>query len=70
VILAYALISATVGMILRIVSERGKAVGRFVSSIAGMAWNLATYLVVPVLVVERVGPMEPVKRSDNPPNFL
>jgi len=65
VILVYALISATVGMILRFVSERGKGVGRFVSSIAGMAWNLATYLVVPVLVVERVGPLDAVKRSAN-----
>jgi hypothetical protein len=30
-----------------------------------MAWNLATYLVVPVLVVEEVGPVEAVKRSAN-----
>lgn len=64
-ILVYALISATVGMILRMISERGKGVGRFVSSILGMAWNLATYLVVPVLVVEDVGPVEAVKRSAN-----
>jgi hypothetical protein len=63
VILAYALMSATVGMILRAISERGKTVGRIVSSIGGMAWNLATYLVVPVLVVEDVGPLEAVKRS-------
>lgn len=65
VILAYALMSATVGMILRAISERGKTVGRIVSSIGGMAWNLATYLVVPVLVVEDVGPLEAVKRSAN-----
>jgi len=64
-ILVYALISATVGMILRMISERGKGVGRIVSSIVGMAWNLATYLVVPVLVVEGVGPVEAVKRSAN-----
>ena len=65
VILAYALVSATVGQILRAISERGKTVGKIVSSIAGMAWNLATYLVVPVLVVEDVGPLEAVKRSAN-----
>jgi hypothetical protein len=65
VILAYALLSATVGMILRALSERGKTVGRIVSSITGMAWNLATYLVVPVLVTEDVGPLEAVKRSAN-----
>ena len=62
-ILGYALISATVGMVLRWLSERGKTVGRIVSSIVGLAWNLATYLVVPVLVVEGVGPVEAIKRS-------
>jgi hypothetical protein len=64
-ILVYALISATVGMILRLISEKGKTVGRIVSSIVGMAWNLATYLAIPVLVVEGVGPIEAVKRSGN-----
>ena len=64
-ILGYVLLSATVGMILRWLSERGKALGRLVSSLGGLAWNLATYLVVPVLVVEDVGPMEAIKRSAN-----
>jgi hypothetical protein len=64
-ILAYALISATVGMVLRWISERGKTLGQIVSSILGLAWNLATYLVVPVLVVEGVGPLEAIKRSAN-----
>ena len=64
-ILAYALISATVGMILRMISERGKNLGRIVSSIVGMAWTLATYLAVPGLVVEDVGPVEDVRRSAN-----
>jgi hypothetical protein len=62
-ILGYALISATVGMILRWISERGGIIGRIVSSLIGLAWNVATYLVVPVLVMEDVGPVEAVKRS-------
>lgn len=61
-ILGYALISATVGMILRSLSRRG-AIGQIVSSIIGLAWGLATYLVIPVLVVEDVGPIEGIKRS-------
>ena len=64
-ILGYALLSATVGMVLRWLSERGKIVGRLVSALGGLAWNLATYLVVPVLVVEDVGPVEAIKRSAN-----
>ncbi|MFQ6030647.1 MAG: DUF6159 family protein [Dehalococcoidia bacterium] len=33
------------------------------SSIARVAWSVITYLVVPVLVVEGVGPIEAIKRS-------
>jgi hypothetical protein len=62
-IFGYALISATVGMILRIISERGGVLGRIASSLFGLAWNVATFLVVPVLVAEEVGPIEAVKRS-------
>lgn len=61
-ILGYALISSTVGMVLRWLSERG-LLGRIVSSLFGLAWNIVTYLVVPILVVEGVGPIEAVKRS-------
>jgi len=62
-ILGYALISATVGMILRAISERSGIVGTIISSILGFAWSVVTFLVVPVLVVENVGPIEAVKRS-------
>lgn len=61
-IIGYALISATVGMILRAISERG-VVGQIVSSIIGFVWNVVTFLVVPVLVVEDIGPVDAVKRS-------
>ena len=62
-ILGYALVSATVGMVLRAVARKGGLAGRIVASFVGLAWGLATYLVVPVLVVEDVGPIEAVKRS-------
>jgi hypothetical protein len=62
-IAGYALVAATVGMVLRAISERSGFIGRIVVSLVGLAWNLATYLVVPVLVVEGVGPIEAVKRS-------
>jgi hypothetical protein len=62
-ILGYALISATVGMILRAISQRGGTIGRIVSGLFGLAWNVATFLAVPVLAVEDVGPIEAVKRS-------
>jgi hypothetical protein len=62
-ILGYALIASTVGLILRTISERSKGLGRIVASLIGLAWNLATFLVVPVLVVEETGPFDAVKRS-------
>ncbi len=62
-ILAWALVSATVGMILKVIEDRGKGVGKFVAGLLGAAWSIATYFVVPVLVVEKVGPIEAVKRS-------
>ncbi|MCC6606708.1 MAG: hypothetical protein IT327_26100 [Anaerolineae bacterium] len=62
-IFGYAVIAATVGVILRTISERSGTIGRFVVSLVGFVWNIATFLVVPVLVVENVGPLEAVKRS-------
>lgn len=62
-ILGYAVIAATVGMILRVISERKGIVGRIVVGLIGLAWNVATYLVVPILAVENVGPITAIKRS-------
>src|SRR5438093_1450409 len=62
-ICGYALISATVGMILRSISERGGFIGQIVSSLLGLAWNVATYLVVPILVAEDLGPLDAITRS-------
>lgn len=62
-IIGYSLIAATVGMILRWISERAGIVGQIIIGIIGFAWNIATFLVVPVLVTENVGPVEAIKRS-------
>jgi hypothetical protein len=62
-IIVYALIAATVGMILRWISERAGIVGQIVAGIIGFAWSVATFLVVPVVVVEKVGPVAAIKRS-------
>lgn len=62
-IFGYAVIAATVGIVLRLISERSGTIGRIVVSLIGFVWNVATFLVVPVLVVEKVGPLEAVKRS-------
>jgi hypothetical protein len=62
-IFQYALLAATVGLVLRAISERSGFLGRLVVGFLGFAWNLATYLVVPVLVVEDVGPIDAIHQS-------
>ena len=62
-ILGYALIAATVGLFLRALQERLGLVGRLVAGLFGLAWTVATFLVVPVLASQDVGPVEAVKRS-------
>ncbi len=59
----YALIASTVGMLLSLVKNRGNSLSKIVSSIFGFVWNVATFLVVPILAVEDVGPIEAIKRS-------
>jgi hypothetical protein len=62
-LLAWALLSATVGLALRILEERLPRAGPIAAALAGVAWSLATILVIPVLVIEGVGPVTAVKRS-------
>ena len=66
-IVGWALVSATVGMILRMLEDsarkRGSWVGQIVAGLLGMAWSVMTFLVVPILVVEKKGPFEAVKES-------
>jgi hypothetical protein len=63
ILLPWALVSATVSIALRAVRERGGIFGAIVGAIAGIAWSLVTFLVLPVLVVEGLGPFKAVKRS-------
>jgi len=62
-IIQWAFLSATVGVLLRMIAERTGWLGRLVGGLMGMAWTLASYFVVPVLVAEDVGPAEALRRS-------
>ena len=62
-ILGYALIAATVGLVLRMIQERLGLIGRLVIGFIGLAWTVATFLVVPVLASKDVGPVDAVKES-------
>jgi hypothetical protein len=62
-IFVWALVSASVGMILKAIENAHEKIGYFISSILGTAWSVMTFFVVPVLVVEKVGPFAAVGRS-------
>jgi hypothetical protein len=63
VILQWAFVAATVGMLLRMLSERAGFIGRMVIGVIGIAWNLACYFVVPVLAFEDLSPGAAIYRS-------
>ena len=51
-ILMWSLVAGTVGMLLRMVQEKSEIVGKIVAGLLGVVWSLATYFMVPVLVME------------------
>lgn len=59
----WAILTATVGLILRVLRERAGWLGQFVISMVGMAWEVATFLVVPAIVIDDKGAIEGLKTS-------
>jgi hypothetical protein len=55
-LLPWAIVSATVSLVLSLLEQQGW-IGRVVASLLGLAWNLVTFLTIPILVIEdiRVG---------------
>jgi Family of unknown function (DUF6159) len=62
-ILGWSLVSATVGLVLRVIEDKSDWIGQIVVGLLGAAWTMTTFLVVPVLVVEGKGPIEAFKTS-------
>lgn len=62
-VLFWALISATIGVILRNIEDKNSGIGKFIAGIFGMLWALATFFVVPVMVYENLGVFKAIERS-------
>jgi hypothetical protein len=74
-IVGFAAISATVGVLLHVAdtlarqrrNSSGATISGLIASIVialvGAAWSVATFFVVPVMIVENVGPVAALKRS-------
>ena len=63
VIFLWALLTSTVGRIIQLFEERAGWIGRIVLGLIGVSWNLATFLIVPVLVMEDGGVFDSLRRS-------
>ena len=66
-IIGWALISATIGLILQILRDKlkGNFIGQIILSMVGGVWAYLTFFVIPVLVAEGIGPIGAIKRSSS-----
>jgi hypothetical protein len=62
-ILPWALLSATVSIIIEAIEERFGFLGQIIGGLIGAAWNVVTFLSVPIIVFEDLGPIHALKRS-------
>ncbi len=62
-ILAWAAVSATVGIVLQAIEEKGKIVGTIVKALLGAAWAICTFFIVPVIIYENMSIWASFKRS-------
>ena len=63
-LVVWALISATVGLLIQLVSSRFRgAAGIIIGGIAGATWAIATYFVIPVIIYQKSTPWQSLGRS-------
>ena len=55
--------ATTVGIILSIIERQGGQLGRIARGIFDMAWGVITFLIVPVVMFDDLGPVAGLKRS-------
>jgi hypothetical protein len=62
-IAAWAVVTATVGMVLRSIQSSDNPIARILAGLAGVAWTVLTFFVLPVLLFEEAGVGTAMKRS-------
>lgn len=63
VIVKWALVAATVGLVLNLIGSRGGFGAILVRMVGGAAWGIASFFALPVLALEGLGPFDTLKRS-------
>jgi hypothetical protein len=59
----WSLVAATVGVILKMISERSGILGRIVIAILGAAWSILTFFIAPILIAEDLTIKESLQKS-------
>jgi hypothetical protein len=62
-ILEWSALSASVNVLLGLLRSEGGSLGKLLGAAGGIAWNLVTFLVVPVIAFEGLTPKDAFKRS-------
>jgi hypothetical protein len=65
VIAAWALVAGLVSLAFSILRDRGGLVGEIAAGLGSALWSLITFLVIPVLAFEDIGPIAAIKRSSS-----
>jgi len=62
-ILLWSFVAATVGVVLQMIANKNKVIGRVVANVFGFAWDIVTFFIVPILVLENETFIGSLKRS-------
>ncbi|MCH2434097.1 MAG: DUF6159 family protein [Acidimicrobiales bacterium] len=62
-LLPWAVLTFAVGLILAALKERAGRLGRFMTDMVGAAWGVATFLVIPAMIVDGHGTVSGLKAS-------
>lgn len=62
-IFIWAFISATFGLVLKIISDKSNLIGKILASLMSLGWSLLTFFIVPVLIFENKSVIDSIKQS-------
>jgi len=62
-IVGWSVVNSTVGLVLSFIRQNAGFLGAIATSLVGAAWNVVTWLAIPIIIVEGVGPIVAIKRS-------
>lgn len=62
-LLPWAIVQATVSMIIQAIEDRLGPLGQVIAGLLGAAWAVVTFLTIPIIMLEDLGPWNALKRS-------